>query len=142
MLFNEEKLKAIVEKYQITLVLLFGSHAKGDNRPDSDVDLGILFAHEPPKLDALIAELISLFQDKTLDVVVLNHSDPLLRFEIISNYKILYQQDKDSFINFYLNTLKQYNDIQKLLKLEQTYLDNFVGGARDGVHSCDPPQVN
>jgi predicted nucleotidyltransferase len=142
MLFQEAKLIALAEKYNVIMVLLFGSSVKESYHEGGDLDLGIQFSHIPQNSTTVLTELISIFKGYTIDVVVLNHSDPVLKFEIISNYKILYCKDKEIFINFYLNTIKQYNDIQKLLKLEQIFLNNFSGGARSGIHQCDPPQIN
>ena len=42
---------------------------------------------------------------------------------------------------FYTNTVKQYNDIQKFLKQEELYLNNYLGGAAVGVWECHPPQI-
>lgn len=137
----KEQLIVLAEKYKIVLILLFGSQAKGNAGADSDLDLGVLFDGEPRDAASLFTELIAIFKRYTIDVVVLNHCDPVLGFEIISNYKILYSNNQEIFLEFYLKILKQYNDIQKLLKLEQIYLNNFVGGARSGIQQCDPPQI-
>ncbi|HBT17609.1 MAG TPA: nucleotidyltransferase domain-containing protein [Firmicutes bacterium] len=142
MQFDEEKLKTVATKYGVTMLLLFGSRAQDNYCPDSDLDLGILFADLPSDLAPIISDLVSIFNNHTIDLVVLNHADPVLKFEIISNYKILYCSSPEIFINFYLNTIKQYNDIQKLLKQEKLYLDNFVRGVKSGIHQCHPPQID
>ncbi|MCF0229079.1 MAG: nucleotidyltransferase domain-containing protein [Parasporobacterium sp.] len=36
---------SLVKKYSITKVILFGSRASNENRPDSDVDLIVEFAN-------------------------------------------------------------------------------------------------
>ena len=140
--FYKNKLNSLAKKHGIKMILLFGSRAQGNSRQDSDLDLGILFTDVPLELAPIISDLITIFKNYSIDLAVLNHSDPVLKFEIIANYKILYCSDPEIFINFYLNTIKQYNDVQKLLKLEKIYLDNLVGGARSGIQQCHPPQID
>jgi predicted nucleotidyltransferase len=140
---KEVEIKRFCEKNNIELLLLFGSRANHTCREDSDIDLGVLFKDAALINDAeIIAELTEVFKEHPVDAIILNHADPLLKFEIISNYQILYRKDSEVFINFYLNTLKQYNDVQKFLKLEDLYLENFLGGARDGAQRCNPPEIN
>lgn len=142
MICEVEKLNSVVEKYHIVLLLLFGSRAKGNNSPESDLDLGVLFKSDAFDRSEVISDLISVFPDYDLDLVILNHADPVLKFEIISNYRILYCVDPEVFINFYTNTVKQYNDIRKFLKQEELYLNNYLGGATAGVWECHPPQID
>ena len=40
---SEEKLVALCKQYEVRELALFGSRARGDNRPDSDVDLLVEF---------------------------------------------------------------------------------------------------
>lgn len=41
---HRDKLEALCKKHHITYLALFGSYARGDNTPDSDVDLLVEFA--------------------------------------------------------------------------------------------------
>lgn len=43
MIYEIEKLNPVVKKHRISLVLLFGSRAKGNNSTERDLDLGVLF---------------------------------------------------------------------------------------------------
>ena len=132
-------LSSIVPDFEVRV---FGSRIKGNNRQNSDTDIGILFKDDKYSYEEVIMGIMHFFEGQTVDIVALNHSDPLLRYEIISNYEILYCRDEEIFINFYINSIKQYNDIKKMLKFEKLYLQNFVGGMRSGVYQCNPPQVN
>ena len=123
------------------MLLLFCSLAKGNNLPESDFDLGVLFKSDTFDRREVISDLISVFPDYDLDLAILNHADPVLKFEIISNYRILYCVDPEVFIDFHTNTVKQYNDIQKFLKQEELYLNNYLEGVAAGVRECHPPQI-
>lgn len=142
MIYNSEELKDICIKHQIKMVLLYGSQVAGNTNFDSDVDLGLLIEGDVYDSKAIIKDLMQIFSDNTIDVVILNHSDPVLKFEVISNYRILFCEENDTFINFYMNTVKQYNDIKKFNVLEDAYLENFIRGERNGIQKCNPPEVN
>lgn len=139
--YDQAKINVLANKHKISLLLLFGSRAKGNYSPESDLDLGVVFDDDFFDRTKVISDLLMVFQNYDLDLAILNHADPVLRFEIISNYRILYCSDLEVFINFYINTVKQYNDIQKFLKQEDIYLNNYLGGATTGIRECYPPQI-
>lgn len=72
----------IKENYGVESLLLFGSMARGDNRPDSDIDL---FVSMPPKAIASVS--LKLFLEEVLDSkidLIRNHNNlnPVLLKEI------------------------------------------------------------
>lgn len=140
--YDDEKLKVLAKKHNVSLILLFGSRTQDNYSLESDLDLGVLFQNDAYDRRAVISDLLSVFPDYVIDLVVLNHSDPVLNFEIIANYQILYSFDQEIFINFYTNTVKKYHDIRKFLQQEDLYLKNYLGGAETGVRECHPPQVD
>ncbi|WHH59317.1 nucleotidyltransferase domain-containing protein [Petroclostridium sp. X23] len=142
MFVDNEKLKELCLNHNILMVLLFGSHANGKCTDDSDVDLGLLMEDDQYQHSSLLSDIITIFPDYEIDITILNHSDPVLRYEVISNYKILYCFEPIIFLNFYIKTIKEYNDIQKFLQYEKVYLNNFIGGKRHGVQQCHPPEID
>ena len=142
MIYNSEELKNICKKNQIKMMLLYGSQVTGNNNSDSDVDLGLLLKDDSYNFENITKDLMEVFKDRSIDIVILNHGDPVLKFEIISNYKILFCEEDELFLEFYMNTVKQYNDVKKFRALEDRYLENFIRGERNGIYKCNPPQVN
>jgi len=140
--YNLEQLKDTCLKHGIKMVLLYGSQASGNNNTKSDIDLGLLLKDDFYNFEEIIKDLMLVFKENIIDVAILNHADPVLKFEIISNYKILFCQEDDIFLEFYLNTIKQYNDTKKFRILEELYLENFVRGERNGIYKCNPPKIN
>lgn len=143
--YDKEKLNEFVSKYNISLVVIFGSHAKGRANNFSDIDIGIRFAKsiDMSLYSLIMEELIEIFKNDNIDVVVLNYADPLLCFEIINNYKVLYEAHPEAYIEFYLYAVKSYDDTNKLKKLEQGYIDYYLKkGIKNGSCRCNPPQVN
>ncbi len=142
MQIDTEKLELFAQRNNIALILLFGSRAAGKHREDSDTDLGLLFAGNDYNYVDVIRGLMDIFPGGTLDIVVLNKSDPLLNFQVISCYKIIYCSEIEVFLRFYTDTIKKYHDMQKIFNLAGGYLKNFAGGIRNGTNTCHPPEVN
>jgi len=140
--YNLEQLKDTCLKHGIKMVLLYGSQASGNSNTKSDIDLGILLKNDCYNFEEIIKDLMLVFKENIIDIAILNHGDPVLKFEIISNYKILFCQEDETFLEFYLNTIKQYNDTKKFRILEELYLENFVRGERNGIYKCNPPKIN
>ncbi|MCB2307525.1 nucleotidyltransferase domain-containing protein [Clostridium estertheticum] len=140
--YNLDELRNTCIKHGIKMVLLYGSQAMGNSDEKSDVDLGLLLKDDSYDFEDIIKDLMKVFNGDIIDVAILNHGDPVLKFEIISNYKILFCEEDEIFLEFYLNTVKQYNDTKKFRILEKVYLENFIRGERDGIHKCNPPKVN
>jgi len=105
--YNLEQLKDTCLKHGIKMVLLYGSQASGNSNIKSDIDLGILLKDDSYNFEEIIKDLMQVFKENIIDVSILNHGDPVLKFEIISNYKILFCQTDETFLEFYLNTIKK-----------------------------------
>ncbi|ADH60571.1 DNA polymerase beta domain protein region [Thermoanaerobacter mathranii subsp. mathranii str. A3] len=139
--YDKKKLKEFVNKYNISLILIFGSYAKGRARELSDLDIGIKFDKniDMNLYSSILRELVEIFNREDIDVVVLNYADPLLRFEIITSCKVLYQAYSEAYIDFYLYSVKSYDDVKKLKKLEENYLKK---GIKNELQRCHPPQID
>jgi predicted nucleotidyltransferase len=139
--YDKKKLKEFVNKYNISLILIFGSYAKGRARELSDLDIGIKFDKniDMNLYSSILRELVEIFNREDIDVVVLNYADPLLRFEIITSCKVLYQAYSEAYIDFYLYSVKSYDDVRKLRKLEENYLKK---GIKNELQRCHPPQID
>lgn len=77
----------------IQALYLFGSHAHGDNQPDSDIDIAVLA--EKPLTDQqrwLLAESLANALSCDVDVVDLRTANTVMRLQILSTAKQLYRQ--------------------------------------------------
>jgi predicted nucleotidyltransferase len=129
------------EKNNIVMILLYGSRATHRFRQDSDIDLGVLFKGEY-NYEEVVSGFLKIFPFNKIDVALLNHSDPLLNFQILSKNQIIYCPDKEVYLRFFANTVKKYHDMQKIYRRTDKYLKDFIGGAHHGTVSCHPPKVN
>jgi predicted nucleotidyltransferase len=93
-------------------VYLFGSRAKGEARPDSDVDLAVLFA-EPVGLGDLVA-LENGFEERLgapVDLINVGTCDPFLALEAIRGER-LYCADPVRCDEFDLYVLRRAGDLE------------------------------
>ncbi len=86
-----DEIIACCKKYHVNKIILFGSRARGDNGPHSDIDLAIEGAND---FDRLYADLkYNEFTLLDMDIINLNDpvSDPLMR-DILTDGCILYEK--------------------------------------------------
>jgi predicted nucleotidyltransferase len=91
--FSQAALAAVCARYRVRELAVFGSAARGDARPDSDVDLLVLFEDGTRvslfTLIDLQAELSRLF-DRPVDLVPKDGLKPVLRQEVLAEAQVLY----------------------------------------------------
>jgi predicted nucleotidyltransferase len=89
---DEERLAAICDRYGIADLKIFGSRARGDAEPGSDID--ILYTLRPGRrlgweVEQLADELAELFGHK-VDLVSLRALHPLLQPSVLAEAKPVY----------------------------------------------------
>jgi hypothetical protein len=115
------------QRKEVLLAYLFGSHAHGEARESSDVDVAVLL--EP---DIIGKELHGVYRDLLLDIretlgterfylILLNRAPLSLKFEIVSHGKLIYAQDEDVLNNFELEVTRKYQDTAYLRGVQDYY---------------------
>jgi len=117
---NKEKFAKIAQKYNLEMILLFGSQVNGRAKPDSDID--IAYSAQKPlstneKLD-LNNDLSDLFHKDIVDQVDIKNANPLLLHEISTNSQLLFGKEID-YINFRARAFRVFIDSESLFKLEE-----------------------
>jgi hypothetical protein len=89
---DETRLASICDRYGIAELQIFGSEARGDARPDSDVD--ILYTLRPGRrlgseIEDLADELGDLF-GRHVDLVSLRSLHPLLKPAVLAEARTVY----------------------------------------------------
>lgn len=108
--------------------MLFGSYSSGKTHLSSDVDIAVKCKHgiKVSKLK-LIYKLDDFFDGKSIDLVVLTpDTDPLLLHEIFFKGTPAYESRKGLFEKEKLRAWKLYLDTEKIRKMNEQYLKNFV----------------
>lgn len=119
-----DELRSIIEKYKdhIIFAYLFGSAAKNDLRPLSDIDIAI-FLRKGEKGSCFdlklttYSDICRVLKRDDIDVVILNiTTNIMLLDEIIRNGVVLFDGDKDLREEFELKILHQAIDFKEQRK--------------------------
>ncbi len=128
---NVDQLNALVpilrEDEGIVLAYLFGSYARGQAGPLSDVDLAILLSpsishdHYLDYQLRYIAEASRLLGDDRVDVVILNTAPPLLSHEVIKG-RILYERSPEARVEYIVSVQRKYLDLKPFYEIDHRYM--------------------
>ncbi len=119
-------LERLRRRFDISLIVAFGSRVRGVVHPDSDLDLGVLYGGKVKRLE-VGAELQRIFPACRVDVATLNRADPLLLNEVNRSCRLLCG-DAGEFDRFRLYAFHRYQDFKPYLKLEaQTNAARLAG---------------
>jgi predicted nucleotidyltransferase len=95
----------------ITVMYLFGSHAFGTPREESDVDIGVFTdGSEPPMMDLELGVFIEKQLKRSVDVVIMQKVSPVLQHEVLSNKIRIYEKDPQLRIFQENRSLREYLD--------------------------------
>ena len=112
----KEQIKPIVDELsgiEVEAIYLFGSYAKGNAKPISDIDICVLTKKNITKN---IKENILSNSSKKIDISIFWDLPPTLRFRVFKEGKLLYKKDEISLQRVKITTLKFYLDIQPMIK--------------------------
>lgn len=118
-------LKILKEFFQdadsnVAAVYLFGSQARGDDRTDSDVDVGLLLNDTPaPTLDALRLDLEADLEEelgRPVQLVILNLAPVDLCRRVLRDGVLVLDHHPSRRVDFEINTRNQYWDLEPILK--------------------------
>jgi predicted nucleotidyltransferase len=129
---DERQLAEIARRHQLDLVLLFGSAATDSMHGHSDVDIavrrraGTLAMEERARLES---ELSRLFDGQRVDLVLIEHPDPLFLKQITDHARLLYGSERD-LAELRILAFRRYQDHRRFLEMERAYVDRFVSAAR------------
>lgn len=95
-----DKVQLIVRKYRPDKVILFGSYAKGDVGPASDVDLLVIIDTEESTWDLAVEISLTLKHSFPMDIIVRTPKEIARRLEfgdffvrdIVEHGKVLYER--------------------------------------------------
>jgi predicted nucleotidyltransferase len=96
-----------------SLVYVFGSAGTRYERPDSDLDVAVMY---PTQLTAERRfQLIATIEDatgRTVDLVDLATADPIIRRQILANGTLIHAADSATRSTFEMATLSEYFDVK------------------------------
>lgn len=119
-----ENIDKLLSLFDIKLIYIFGSYAKGNNRKSSDLDIAVLMGEYAP-LDKinLIGEFMDIFKRDDIDLVVLNDVNEVLKFQVIKYGKNVYKKSEENRILFEARVMDEYMDMEFFRKRQKEIMD-------------------
>jgi predicted nucleotidyltransferase len=122
---------------RVAAVYLFGSHARAEARPTSDVDLGVVLDaawFERLSRRARAQSVLALMEaaqraapSVNLDVVVLNAAHPLAAWDAVHSGRLLFARDATSVVDFGLWVRGRHEDWLHLHAIEMSEVRRRLG---------------
>jgi len=122
------KIGDLAEKYQLDLILMFGSRAIGNIHPESDVDIavyGTQVFYETEKVQ-FTYHLCNIFRTNDIDLVDLRTAPPRLKYEVFKNCKVLFQRDPMLLYKLELANLHEIEELEILDRIRRERLGEFA----------------
>lgn len=123
----EKRLRKLFEGKGVLLGYLFGSFARGEELPSSDIDIAVLLPEENPFLfQELVAEIRKTLGTERFELVILNRVPPFFAFEVVAEGVVVYARDEETLNDFEMNTIRKFQDTAYLRKVQDEYLKKRV----------------
>lgn len=121
--FVLEKVDRVAASHpEVRALYLFGSRGKGDARPDSDLDLGVLFKTPQPLATTLaLAEDLERAAGCKVDLVDAGHAAAFLALEIVRGERIFCREQTETDV-FELYVLRRAGDLLPFERERQALL--------------------
>ena len=114
----------------IQVMYLFGSHAAGRQRADSDVDIAVFTdGSESPTMDLELGVFIKQQIGSPVDVVVMHKVSPLLKHEVLRNKIRIYERDPS------LRAVQEAIAFHEYMDARHYQQKRFAGRKRNGQHT-------
>jgi hypothetical protein len=124
----QESISKIIEFFskndEILLAFLFGSFIENRFTDESDVDLAILFRKPNVSYIIEIKNSISEITGKDTDIVILNSASPIIKMQALKRGRLLKKANDSIYNEFFLRTLKEYDDLKIVRKPQEKNILN------------------
>lgn len=123
----KKKIKEIGKKYQISLVLAFGSFTTSKLHKGSDLDIAVLSKEDIgfQEYSKLYSDFSEILEGQNVDLVLINHADPLFLKQILANCQVLYGSER-TLAELKIYGFKRYCDYRPYLSLERKFVHQFI----------------
>lgn len=128
----KEHIEELIESFKadkdILALYVFGSYAKNNIKPLSDIDFAVVLNDIFPKEKYskkrinLLNKAVEVLKTEEIDLIILNQVPPFLAFQVIKNGRILFCRDNLKLVNKRVNILNEYFDFMPVINEYNKYL--------------------
>ncbi len=99
----------LVKNVKPTFIYLYGSYARGEEREDSDIDLGVYADSRLTPYDLFVlAGEISLYVNRDVQIVDLRKIDTVFAAQIVASREVLYCLDEYLMHTYDMTVYREY----------------------------------
>jgi len=127
-----DSLSGVCQRHGVVLLLQFGSTVSGPVRPDSDVDLAVLLSDPElsfERFGELQHDVQQLFENREIDLSIINRADPLFLKKILERRQLLYGSAR-RLQELRIYACKRYQDPRPYLAMERRYVERRLAAER------------
>lgn len=106
-------LKLLSEHPKVVAVYLFGSYAKGEERPMSDIDIAVILKRPTSRDEGDIGSLYS----KDIDLVLFHRLPLYIQHEVFKYGRELLVKDEEELVRVKLRVMRGYLEMERLYRL-------------------------
>lgn len=126
----KQKASIIAKFYKLKLLVYFGSYGTKYYGPNSDIDIAYL-SEEPltpqDKME-LLKDLIIAHQKSEIDLVDLQTAEPILRFEVAKDGRVLFEKESGVFQHYALFYIKNFWELKPVILEEMRMMMEEIRG--------------
>ena len=101
---------------KIKFIILYGSYAKGEQTPLSDIDIAVYYNGSKEERFKFRIEILGNLNDK-FDIQTFQDLPLYIQKEIISNGEILYQKNYSEIFDIFIKTIKNFKNFKPRLDI-------------------------
>ncbi|MBI4117269.1 MAG: nucleotidyltransferase domain-containing protein [Parcubacteria group bacterium] len=128
---HEQKLKEIERKYDLRLLILFGSRVSGKLHKESDYDIAylskrILSFEDEGRLIIDLMKVVETSDERLINLVNIREAGPLLLKEIFREHQVLFKEKGDTYHAYKIYSIKNYLDSRSLFELRDFRIKKYL----------------
>ncbi len=136
---DADYLQTIAEKYQLKLLVYYGSYARQEDYDPVRSDIDIAFISEQQldsqQLSDLMSDLIILHRTSKIDLVNLQTASGLLKEAVANDGRVLYEKDEGYFQNLCPYLYKCYYETRKFRQAQHALFEKKLAEELKNVRS-------
>jgi len=122
---KENLIQEIAQKYDLRLVLLFGSQVDGKQlHNESDFDVAYLSRRKLDLMEEarMMTEMAPYLHSDNIDLVNLKNATPLLYYAVFDKCQVLFQEDEMLFPTLRIYAFRKFVEMQPIYELKHQRL--------------------